>query len=256
VAPGTGGGGTTPPPTVAYCASKGSSVAYEYLDYVKLGTIARTSGADGGYYNGTATSTSVAAGSAQTISFSAGFVGTAYSEYVKVYIDYNQNGVFTDAGELVVSAAASSAATTRTGSFTVPATAKSGNTRLRVVLSDNSATTSCGSYSYGETEDYTISITGGARTDGSTVRTSNPNALADQYTLYPNPATQVLNIARPATADPEAAFSVRVYDLRGAEIRGLSLTEGQVDVSGLRAGTYLLNVTDGTGTTHQRFVKE
>ncbi|MET4075782.1 GEVED domain-containing protein [Hymenobacter sp. UYCo722] len=250
------GGGTTPPPAVAYCASKGTSVAYEYLDLVKLGTINRTSGADGGYYNGTATSTSLAAGSAQTISFSTGFVSSAYTEYVKVYIDYNQNGVFTDAGELVVNAAGSSAATTRTGSFTVPTTAKSGNTRLRVVLSDNSATTSCGSYSYGETEDYTISITGGARLGGSTARTSNPNALADQYTLYPNPATQVLNIARPANADPEAAFSVRVYDLRGAEVRGLSLADGQVDVSSLRAGTYLLNVTDGTGTSHQRFVKE
>ena len=255
VAPGSGGGGGTPPPT-AYCASKGTSVAYEYIDYVKLGSIARTSGADGGYYDGTASSTSVAAGSAQTISFSAGFVSSAYSEYVKVYIDYNQNGVFTDAGELVVNAAASSAATTRTGSFTVPTTAKSGNTRLRVVLSDNSATTSCGSYSYGETEDYTLTITGGARTDGTAVRSSNPNALADQYTLYPNPATQVLNIARPANADPAADFSVRVYDLRGAEERGLSLTDGQVDVSSLRAGTYLLNVTDGTGTSHQRFVKE
>jgi hypothetical protein len=255
VAPGTGGGGGTPPPA-SYCASKGTSVAYEYLDLVKLGTINRTSGADGGYYDGTASSTSVAAGSAQTISFSAGFVGTAYSEYVKVYIDYNQNGVFTDAGELVVNAAASSAATTRTGSFTVPTTAKSGNTRMRVVLSDNSATTSCGSYSYGETEDYTISITGGARMDGSTARNTNPNALADRYTLYPNPATSVLNIARPANADPEATFSVRVYDLRGAEVRNLPLADGQLDVSALRAGTYLLNVTDGTGTTHQRFVKE
>ena len=59
-----------------------------------------------------------------------------------------------------------------------------------------------------------------------------------------------------ANADPAADFSVRVYDLRGAEVRGLSLTDGQVDVSALRAGTYLLNVTDGTGTSHQRFVKE
>ena len=82
---------------------------------------------------------------------------------------------------------AAPAAATRTGTFTVPATAKSGNTRLRVVLSDASATTSCGSYSYGETEDYTLTITGGARTDGSTVRSSNPNALADQYTPVPQP---------------------------------------------------------------------
>ena len=249
--------GTTPPPTVTYCASKGTSVAYEYIDYVKLGTIARTSGADGGYYDATALSTSVAAGSAQTISFSAGFVGTAYSEYVKVYIDYNQNGVFTDAGELVVNAAASTAATTRTGSFTVPTTAKSGNTRMRVVLSDASATTSCGSYSYGETEDYTISVTGGARVGSTTTaRLSSEGGSADQYTLYPNPATDVLRIARPLSADPEQSFSVRVYDLRGSEVRGLSFTDGQLNVSSLRAGIYMLTVKDGSGTTHQRFVKE
>ena len=246
----TTGGVVTP----TYCASKGNSVAYEYIDLVSLGSISRTSGADAGYYNGTASSTSLAAGSAQTISFSAGFVGTAYTEYVKVYIDYNQNGVFTDAGELVVSAAGSTAATTRTGSFTVPTTAKSGATRLRVVLSDASATTSCGSYSYGETEDYTVNITGGARLDGSTARTTGGSV--ERYTLYPNPATSVLSIARPLNADPAQTFTVRVSDLRGAEVRGLSFTDGQLNVSSLRAGIYLLTVKDASGTTHQRFVKE
>ena len=250
-------GSTTPPPTtVTYCASKGTSVAYEYISLVQLGSINRTSGADGGYYNGTALSTSVAAGSSQTISYQTGFTGSGYAEYFRIYADWNQNGTF-DAGETLVSSTNTAVVTgVRSATFTVPTTAKSGNTRLRVVMSDNSATTSCGSYSYGETEDYTISITGGARLGGSTARTGNPNTLADQYTLYPNPASRVLNIARPANADPEAAFSVRVYDLRGAEVRGLSLTDGQVDVSALRAGIYLLNVTDGTGTSHQRFVKE
>ena len=250
------GGGTTPPPTtVTYCASQGSSVAYEYIKLVQLGSINRASGADGGYYNGTALSTSVAAGSSQTITYQTGFTGSAYAEYFRIYADWNQNGTF-DSGETLVSSTNTAAVTTtRSATFTVPTTAKSGNTRLRVVMSDNSGTGACGSYSYGETEDYTISVTGGARI-GSTARTNNPNALADQYTVYPNPATQVLNIARPTNADPDAAFSVRVYDLRGAEVRGLSLTDGQVDVSSLRAGTYLLNVTDGTGTTHQRFVKE
>ena len=254
VAPGTGGGGGTPPPT-AYCASKGTSVAYEYIKLVQLGNINRASGADGGYYNGTALSTSVAAGSSQTITYQTGFTGSGYAEYFRIYADWNQNGTF-DSGETLVSSTNTAVVTTtRSATFTVPATAKSGNTRLRVVMSDNSGTGACGSYSYGETEDYTITVTGGTRTS-STARTSNPNALADQYTIYPNPATQVLNIARPANADPAADFSVRVYDLRGAEVRGLSLTDGQVDVSALRAGTYLLNVTDGTGTSHQRFVKE
>ncbi|GAB3583215.1 hypothetical protein GCM10027345_28560 [Hymenobacter daeguensis] len=249
---------TTGGTAVTYCASKGTSVSYEYIDYVALGSISRTSGADAGYYNGTASSTTLAAGSAQTISFSAGFTGSAYAEYFKVYIDYNQNGVFTDAGETVVSAAGSSVATTRTGSFTVPTTAKNGATRMRVVMSDNSATTSCGSYSYGETEDYTVTISGGvARTDGSTARTGNPNAAADQYTLYPNPATDVLSIARPLSADPEAPFTVRVFDLRGSEVKGLTMSEeGQLNVSGLRPGIYMLTLKDGASTTHQRFVKQ
>ncbi|WBO83704.1 GEVED domain-containing protein [Hymenobacter yonginensis] len=246
----SGGGGTTPPPTtVTYCASKGTSVAYEFIDYVKLGTIARTSGADAGYYNGTALSTTLAAGSAQTISYSAGFAGTAYTEYFKVYIDYNQNGLFTDAGELVVNAAGSSSTATRTSTFTVPTTAKSGSTRMRVVMSDASATTSCNSYSYGETEDYTVTISGG------TARTSARLASTD-YSVYPNPATSVLNIALPADRDL-SAVSVKVYDVRGAEQRQATYSpEGQLDVSGLSKGVYMVTITDGQQVSHQRFVKE
>jgi hypothetical protein len=248
VAPSGSGGGTTPPPTtVTYCASQGGSTAYEFIDYVKLGTgIARTSGADGGYYNGTASTASVAAGSSQTISFSAGFSGSAYSEYFKVYADWNQDGDFLDTGETLVSAAASTSTATRTGTFTVPTTAKSGPTRLRVVMSDASATSSCGSYSYGETEDYTISVTGGARLAAGT----------DAYSIYPNPAADVLNIHRPASADASAVLSVHVYDLRGAEVQGIVLTDDQLRIGNLSQGVYQLTIGDGTTTSHQRFVKQ
>ncbi|MGI4870019.1 MAG: GEVED domain-containing protein [Janthinobacterium lividum] len=249
VAPGSGTTPTpTPTPTVSYCASKGNSVAYEYIDYVKLGSIARTSGADGGYYDGTALTTSVAAGSSQTISFSAGFVSSAYAEYFKVYADWNQDGDFLDAGETLVSAASSTSTATRTGTFTVPTTAKTGKTRLRIVMSDASATTSCGTYNYGETEDYSITVTGG---------TARLVAGADAYTIYPNPATDVLTIQRPSSVDASVVLSVRVCDLRGAQVQNLALTEGdQLRVSNLSQGVYLLTISDGTTTVHQRFVKE
>jgi len=244
----SGGGGTTPT-TPTYCTSKGNSVGYEWIDQVQIGTINRTSAANAGYYDGSATSTTLAVG-ARSISYSAGYAGTAYSEYWKVYIDYNQDGDFTDSGELVASQTSSSAALL-TSSFTVPATAKNGATRLRVVMSDNSGTTSCGTYSYGETEDYTVTITGGA-----SARSTRLAAGADQFRLYPNPASSMLNIARPATADSELPLTVRVYDLRGAEIHGLTLAGEQLQVSTLAKGIYLLTVSDGQTTSHQRFVKE
>ena len=78
--------GSTPPPTT-YCTSNGTSQAYEYIKLVQLGSINRTSGADGGYYNGTALSTSVAAGSSQTITYQTGFTGTGYAEYFRIYAD-------------------------------------------------------------------------------------------------------------------------------------------------------------------------
>jgi bacillolysin len=250
-------GGTTPPPTSTYCTSKGSSQSYEYIDYVKLGSIARTSGADGGYYNGTATSTSVAAGSSQTINFSAGFTGSAYTENWKVYIDYNQNGVFTDAGELVVSGSSSSSGTL-SSTFTVPTTAKNGSTRLRVLMSDNSATTSCGSYSYGETGDYTLTITGGAAiAAGPTTLTGATSAALSGdavLSLYPNPATSVLTLSLSSNAE---LTSVEVLDARGAVVPAARYQgNGQLDVSGLAGGLYLLRASDGQHSFLQRFAKQ
>jgi len=251
------GGTTTPPASTTYCTSQGTSQSYEYIDYVKLGTIARTSGADAGYYNGTASSTSVAAGSSQTVSFSAGFTGSAYTEYWKVYIDYNQNGVFTDTGELVVSGSSSSAATL-SGTFTVPTTAKNGSTRMRVIMSDASATASCGTYSYGETEDYTVSITGGAAIAAvaATPQSLTGGALSGDavLSLYPNPALTTLTLSLSSNAE---LTNVEVLDARGAAAPAARYQgNGQLDVSGLASGLYLLRASDGQHTFVQRFTKQ
>ncbi|TVT41937.1 T9SS type A sorting domain-containing protein [Hymenobacter setariae] len=252
----TDGGTTTPPPTpTAYCASKGSSQGYEYIDYVKLGSIARTSGADGGYYDGTALSTTVAAGSSQTINFSVGFKGSAYTEYWKIFIDYNQDGDFGDTGETIVSGSSSSSGTL-TSTFTVPSTAKTGTTRLRVVLSDASATTSCGTYSYGETEDYSLNITGGATLapEGIAATTSSLTADVDAtLSLFPNPASSYLQLELSSGAELQ---TVQVLDARGAAATArYDAATKQLDVSGLAAGLYLVRASDGQHLFVQRFAK-
>ncbi|AHJ99385.1 GEVED domain-containing protein [Hymenobacter swuensis] len=241
-----GGGGT--PTTPTYCASKGTNVSYEWVDFVQLGSISRTSGANAGYYDGTALGTTVTAGSSQTISYSAGYASTAYTEYWKIYIDYNQDGDFIDSGELVASRSSASASTL-TSTFTVPATAKNGKTRLRVVMSDASATTSCNSYSYGETEDYSITISGG------TARQSVASAESVGYRIFPNPATDVLNIEVPASIDNKAV-TVTVYDVRGAQMKQVSFDGNLLNVGTLAKGVYTLRIADGQQVTHQRFIKE
>lgn len=79
-----------------------------------------------------------------------------------VFIDYDQNGNWTDAGERVLVFANSiNQNQTVTGSFTVPSNAKVGLTRMRVMLGENMTGTTqapCTNYTWGETEDYAIFI--------------------------------------------------------------------------------------------------
>ena len=244
--------GTTPPPTVAYCVSKGSSQAYEYLARVSLGSINRTSGADGGYYNGTALNTNVAAGSSQTMTLAFGYTGTVYTEYVSVFVDWNQNGIFETAERMDYGSAATAGLLTST--WTVPATAKNGTTRLRVVLSDNAATPACGTYSYGETEDYSITVMGGtmaAPANKPLAGTPLGHEAARVLAVYPNPATEVLRLSLPGTA-----VTVEIADVRGVRVRNVPFANGEVNICGLAKGMYTITVSNGEKTFRQRFVKE
>jgi hypothetical protein len=85
---------------------------------------------------------------------------TFYPAYIKVYIDYNQNGVF-EAGEVVLEGGTTQSAPTISGNVFIPPTASLGFTRLRVVQREggNTSTTQpCGTFTYGEVEDYTVEI--------------------------------------------------------------------------------------------------
>jgi hypothetical protein len=82
-----------------------------------------------------------------------------YSGKCNVYIDYNRNGNWDLPGELVFTAPYDGATnSTVTGNVVVPYTAIPGFTRMRVVVDEADVAPSCGTYSYGETEDYNVNI--------------------------------------------------------------------------------------------------
>lgn len=142
---------------INYCSSNGNDTSFEYISNVQLNSINKTSGAGvTGYSDFTSTSTNLTIGNLYTITIGVNRTGI-YTEGYSVWIDYNQNGVFTDAGEKVFTSGPINAASV-SGSFTIPSAAVSGNTRMRVSMEYNTIPNSCGSFSYGEVEDYTVNI--------------------------------------------------------------------------------------------------
>jgi hypothetical protein len=143
-------GGVVPP---TYCASSGSSQSYEWIAGVQVGGLNNPSGASG-YSNFTSLVASLTPGSGVNVTLTPGFSGSSYTENWKIWIDYNGDKDFSDAGEEVFSGSGSSAVT---GSFTVP-TSASGQTRMRVSMSWSSQPPMCGTFTYGEVEDYTVNF--------------------------------------------------------------------------------------------------
>jgi len=78
-----------------------------------------------------------------------------YAQTMRIWVDFNIDGDFTDAGEEVYSGNLGYGSSV-TGSFTIPITATPGNSRLRVrsTYQYSSAPQPCGSAYYGECEDY------------------------------------------------------------------------------------------------------
>ena len=243
---------TTLGTSLSYCSSKGNSVADEYIDYVSIGGISNTTGANGGYGDFTSLSGNLPYGS-NTILFSAGFSGSAYTEYWKIWIDFNQNGTF-ESSELMVSGSSSSSATL-SSTFTVPTSAISGPTRMRVSMKYNAAQTACEAFSYGEVEDYTVNIGGAALK--TVINTKEAKVLGFEepvfdFAMYPNPTRDILNLKM----GDSRTGTYRMLSYTGQEVNKGKLSDMELNVSGLATGVYILEINDGQKVLTKQFVKK
>ena len=235
---------TTLSNSVSYCTSQGNSTADEKIGKVVFGAINNTSTGTTGYENFTALSTTVVRGSANTITITPSWTSTKYNEGYAVFIDYNQDGDFVDAGETVWTKTASKT-TPVSGSFTIPASALLGSTRMRVSMKYNGIPTSCESFSYGQVEDYTINISASGRME-------DISSTALTFTLYPNPVKgNLLNIA-----NIEGDATYRIFNLMGQELESGNIEDNAVLVGNLKTGAYLIEITSRNQTATKRFIKE
>ena len=155
-----------------YCTAGATSSSDDEIFNVTFGTLNNTSicGDLAGpgsipymYSNYTGVAAPILAkGSNYPLSVKVGQCGSfAYSGYVGVWIDYNIDGDFLDVGEQVFMSTSTTFALVGTvvpalGGITIPLSASSGTTRMRVVARESSIPSSCGSFSWGEVEDYNV----------------------------------------------------------------------------------------------------
>lgn len=252
---------TTASGSLTYCASKGNSVVDEWIDYVKLNNMTRTSGADGGYVYFTTTPANVTAGTSYTLTISAGFrSGYSATEYWRIWVDWNQNGVFTDAGELMASGSSASSGNL-TATLAVPATAKNGNTRMRVSMKWNSAqTSSCETFSYGEVEDYNVVVSGGVNREAESEISQVIQADMNDLAVYPNPVHNILKLDI-SQLDSFQDGRLMIVDMQGKVVVSevlksaqQNLVKSEIETGNLANGLYNLIISTEKGRLTKKII--
>lgn len=244
---GSGGGDGT----ISYCSSNGSDSSREWIKKVAIGSINNLSNSNGGYADFSSQITNIAKGSSATLTLTPGYSATR-KLYWKVFIDLNNNGAFTDSGEEVYSIFSNQ---TLTPSITIPSSASSGNIRMRIIVSYNSITSPCGTFNYGETEDYTLNITAGM---SKFKENENPELKNTSMTLYPNPAVDIVKIEFESTGKQD--IQINIFDLSGALLKTLKtkslagFNSIDLNISDLKSGQYLVHVKKGDETLNAKLI--
>lgn len=161
---------------------------------------------------------------------------------VGAYIDWNQDGDFTDSGEFYDLGEIMSIGTEpgkATANISIPENATVGAVRMRVIMKYDWNTPMapidpCDSTNFyvGQIEDYTINVS-------PALSVSDINDVKTSY--YPNPVKDLLNISC-----ERAIKNISIYDLSGKNVKDQKINgkDAKVDISSLNSGIYVVAITD------------
>ena len=238
---------------IVYCDANGGDATAEYIDAVTVGAFTNISTANANYTDYTdLTTLTLVAENIYPVSLTPGFPAGSYSEYFKIWIDYNANGTFDEPMELAFDAGSGSQNTV-TGNITIPISLAlaAGSTRMRVGMSyvgnfgTGTPPSSCGTYAYGEVEDYCVNL---QLADG----VENIANLAS-FQLYPNPATETVNLILPSNIQK---FQLRILSNEGKCVKQMTTDSRSISVSDLAAGYYIVEVVSESGIARTKICVE
>ena len=234
-----GGGGM---PT-GYCSSKGSSPWHEWIKKVQFGNINNSSSKEG-YGDFTHLGTTLSKGQSYNITLEPGFSWTQYTEHWRVWIDFNRDGDFDDAGEKVVEA---QSAQIVQASISIPASAASGVTRMRISMNRDQYAGPCMQFTNGEVEDYAVTIGNnvGDMVDDRSSNNDNNTLKAKEIQVYPNPSNGLVQLN--LSAFEGETMDIRVYNQIGQliqqqTIEAISTAPFLLDLKDVDKGVYFIHL--------------
>ena len=214
-----------------------------------------SSRSNSGYGDYTNKVAAVSRNSTNRLYYSAGFRKNIYREYWAIWIDYNQDGVFSD-DEKVLSASALTSRNLYTD-IKIPSTALLGKTRMRVSMTDRGTLSPCKTIEYGEVEDYMVDIK--PEEKGISFAKIDDNLMEEKFStekliFYPNPVTDDTITIKFGNSK---SINFIIIDEKGAILdKGDISNNSKVDVSYLKQGSlYILKVSDGQKTESTKLIK-
>ncbi|MCB0583686.1 MAG: zinc-dependent metalloprotease, partial [Phaeodactylibacter sp.] len=256
-----------------YCAAAGNDQDYEWIQRVHFADyIDNTSGNNDGYGDFSHQVANVQKGHYYSLVLTPGFAGSSYDESWKVWIDYDRDGQFEDATELVYERISKNSV----GNYIlIDPTAEEGYTRMRVSMtyySHEGSQGACSQITYGEIEDYTLHILPTAT--GADAAAANPGELPGldlpapfisdekppvpreenkgttaeawpELEVFPNPTAGTVNIRLPLQTAEASRIQVMSFTGKVVLARDIPASPAlaeQISLTGLPTGTYIVQV--------------
>ncbi|OCA75471.1 reprolysin-like metallopeptidase [Chryseobacterium arthrosphaerae] len=245
--------------SINYCTAAGNNGTDEHISNVTLANVNNTTQVGSGYSNftnNTALQINLTKGNTYPLSVTLSRTGAPDYDGMAVFIDFNRDGTF-DNSERVLNFPVGIANAPVTSTVVIPDDAIEGKPlRMRVLAlfagANNAgyslpATWACGIKSpYGEVEDYNVVIS------PAPLSTSETNSKNNGIQIYPNPATDVLNITK---VSDKAAY--KIYNAAGQLVNSGNINNGKVNVSALVKGGYIITIDDkGIEQIRSKFIKK
>ncbi len=222
---------------------------------VKLGNTTHALQFPFGYMNRTNKKFTITRGKEEVITLIS-TINLEFNQHWSVWIDYNHDGKFSS-DEKVMSEKAQVRIYRENRKilirfknseyFTVPNTAKLGETRIRVASTAEKKPIACASNLNGLIRDYTVNI----QDNNSKINNSINNL---NISTYPNPTDSFIKVSSNQPLPNDIQCTILNYS--GTILKTVPLENNSIDVQNLKKGVYFLKINNNSINITKRFIKQ